>query len=121
MISTIVWEDENFKKLSYQARLLFIGLITYADDYGFLIADPSYVRSSIFKYDDIPLKKIAELLDLIKTTFPSVHFYNVNGNDYLHFAKWAEYQTLRGDRKHDSKLPACQTCGRHGVNQEADK
>jgi hypothetical protein len=119
MISTAIWQDENFKKLSYQTRLLFIGLLTHADDYGFLIADPSYIRSSIFMYDDVPLKKVSAMLSEIVTNFPSVHLYSVGGNDYLHFAKWSTYQTLRSDRLVDSKYPACQTCGCHGVNQKS--
>lgn len=117
MISSAIWEDENFGKLSVQARLLFIGLITNADDDGFLRANCPYLRSSVFIYDDISLPDMQKYLDEIIANCPSVHLYKASGNAYLHFVKWTTYQTLRADRKKDTMMPPCPTCGCQTDNQ----
>ena len=46
------WTDEKVGKLSMQARLLFIGTWTHADDNGVVRGNPAYLRAQIFPYDD---------------------------------------------------------------------
>lgn len=52
------WNDQKIARLSYQARLMFIGSWNLADDVGVLIWHPLYIQSELFKYDQIPLKTI---------------------------------------------------------------
>lgn len=47
-----IWEDEALSAVSVPARLLFIGLITQADDEGRLKGDPRLIRSQVFPYDE---------------------------------------------------------------------
>lgn len=112
MISSLIWEDENFGKLSFQARLLFLGLITNADDDGYIRANDSYLRSTVFIYDDIELETIKNCLQEIIKNLSSVHVYEFAGNRYLHFVKWTTFQTLRSDRKKDTMMPICPQCER---------
>lgn len=46
------WEDEVVGTLSRDARLLFIATWNLADDEGLLRWAPSYIKSSVFMYDD---------------------------------------------------------------------
>lgn len=46
------WEDEDIGALSRDARLLFIGTWNLADDEGLLRWAPSYLKASVFMYDD---------------------------------------------------------------------
>lgn len=117
MIDSVIWQDENFGKLSCSARLLFIGLVTNADDDGYIRANDSYLRSTIFMYDNISLNKVHELAKEISDKLPSIHLFEVGGNSFIHFKKWTEYQHIRDDRKVDTVLPRCPQCGR----QLADK
>ena len=41
MIAPEIWESSSFSKLSNFAKLIFIGLISNADDEGKGIADPA--------------------------------------------------------------------------------
>jgi hypothetical protein len=47
-----IWLSPQVMNLSAHARLLFIGLITQADDYGRGIADPRRLKATIFPGDD---------------------------------------------------------------------
>lgn len=62
------WEDELIGTLPTEARLLFLGLISHADDEGRFRAHPCVIRSQIFAYDEIKparvkawLQQLAEL------------------------------------------------------------
>jgi len=46
------WDDEKIARLSYPARLLFIGTWNFSDDYGVVKANPIWLRSKIFPYDE---------------------------------------------------------------------
>lgn len=46
------FEDEAIGVLSREARLLFVGSWTQADDEGLLRWTPTYIKSTLFMYDD---------------------------------------------------------------------
>jgi hypothetical protein len=52
-----MWADEKVGALTRDARLLFIGLITLADDAGRFRAMPSAILGHVFPYDLDALKK----------------------------------------------------------------
>lgn len=53
-----LWDDELLGSCSIPARLLFIGLISNADDDGRLRGAPSRLAGRIFQYDELSPKKI---------------------------------------------------------------
>ncbi len=106
MIDPTIWEDENFGKLSKDARLLFIGLFSNADDEGRIRANPSYIRSTIFMYDDLSIKKIEDLTKEVCSIMNSVSFYEVNENKFIQLVKWNDYQKQQKDRVQASILPS---------------
>lgn len=47
------WDDEKLSKAaSRDARLLFVGMWNYSDDYGVVKGNPSWLKNKIFPYDD---------------------------------------------------------------------
>ena len=64
MISTEIWKSEKVASFSFQNRLLWIGLITTADDQGRGRSHPGIVRSAVFPIEDIPLVEISDGLQL---------------------------------------------------------
>lgn len=46
------WSHPVLAKLPESARLMAIGLLTYADDEGFFLADPVLVRNALFPFDE---------------------------------------------------------------------
>ena len=46
------WDDEHIASLPMPCRLFYIGCWTFADDQGVFNANPSFLKSRIFPYDD---------------------------------------------------------------------
>lgn len=103
MIDPDFWNDGRVKRLSPTERLLFVGMISYADDEGRLLADPAFLRSKIFPYDDFALEDIISMRDHILKTNPNLQLYQNAGEDYLYFRKWPRYQ--KPSHPQPSKLP----------------
>ena len=53
MIDPSFWTDEKLGECSIQERMLFMGLISNADDEGYGRANPKLLKSLIFPYDDL--------------------------------------------------------------------
>lgn len=93
MIDSGMWSNENFAELPWGARLLQIGIINHADDQGRLKANPLYLRSLIFPYDNVTSEQILEWLGLIESN-DTIARYQVDSKEYMQLVKWWEYQSL---------------------------
>lgn len=98
-----LWADEAIGRLGPWERLLFVGLITMADDDGRLRALPSAIAGHVFPYDNVPPGRITKWLRMIEATSLIV-LYGSEGTDYVQIRTWAEHQRI--NRKVDSTLPA---------------
>lgn len=103
MISPEIWESSSFSKLTDFAKLIFIGLISNADDEGKGKANPGYIRSKLFPNDEERrVTDIKKALSDIALTM-SITFYEVNGDSLYHLTNWARWQKI--DRPTPSKFP----------------
>lgn len=62
------WDDIKIGRLPRDARLLYIGLWTFADDLGVVIADPLWLKAKIFPYDQIQLQQLEAWLKVLEET-----------------------------------------------------
>ncbi len=96
------FDDEKLSRVSRDARLTFIGMLVYSDDYGVVKGNPRWLRSMIFPYDDIPLQTfegwLAELEDL-----DFIRQFAVNGENYLYIRNFKKHQVI--DRPSKSRNP----------------
>lgn len=103
MIDPGIWTSEDFSNLSMLARLIWVGLISNADDEGRGKANTAYLKSQLFPYDDeLSLKKIDTALKEIEATM-SIKFYEVEGKKYYQLTKWQKFQTI--NRPTPSQIP----------------
>lgn len=103
MISPEIWESSSFSKLTDFAKLIFIGLISNADDEGKGKANPGYIRSKLFPNDEERrVTDIKKALSDIALTM-SITFYEVNGDSLYLLTNWARWQKI--DRPTPSKFP----------------
>jgi hypothetical protein len=104
LITSELFRNEKVAELDYAGRLFFIGLITNADDAGRLKGAAKYLKILIFPYDDISrddiinYRKKCHDLGIAK-------YYSVNGKEVVSLTGWEEHQSIRSDRRKDSKLP----------------
>ena len=99
MIKPEYWTSKTISKLSFLARLLFIGLWNFSDDYGVLLYNTRKILGDVFPNDlDVNEKKVAELLQEIisfKLLTPVTH----KETDYLIVSSWKEHQTVPNPNK----------------------
>lgn len=123
MISPEIWENEGFGELSMLAKVLFIGMISQADDDGKGVLSPQLLKSRILPYDELRIADVDKALNEIGHNLSaglssetdedkalnerghklSVVFYEVEGKRYYLFENWRKWQTI--NRPIPSKLP----------------
>ena len=102
MIDPGLWTSEHNQNLIFRQRLLFIGLISNADDEGRVKGNPNFIRAVVFPYDDIPTPSMEKDLQAIENE-GMIYRYNHDGVNYIQLRKWDEYQTI--NRPYPSKIP----------------
>ena len=106
MLDPHIWESEDFGILSMPERVLFIGMISLADDEGRGNASPTFLNANIFRYDTIEDQQVSSWLGNIQKTM-SITIYAINNKRYYQFDHWSEWQTIQKPKP--SKIPAPNT------------
>lgn len=98
-----MWADEKIGDLSHGARLLFVGLITMADDEGRLRALSSAILGHVFPYDEVTPAKLKRWVGELSGAGLIVT-YKVDEKPYIAFRHWRRHQKI--NRPTESVLPA---------------
>lgn len=112
MISPSMWESLSFSELSDFSKLVFVSLISHADDEGRGVAKAATVANMTFPNDEN--KRVADVKKALSEIGlkMSVQFYSVGGREYYVMTNWLDYQTINKPTK--SKLPPPPTVGEGG-------
>lgn len=98
------WESEDFTGLPKLARLTFLGLLNYADDYGRFKANPSLIKAAVWPLDDdVTGEEVLDHLDFMVGR-EMLRRYEVEGREYFEFVNWGKHQ--RVDKPSKSDIPA---------------
>jgi len=88
------FEDEGVGNWSLGARLLFIGMWTQADDVGNVVANPVFLKSRIFPYDeDVTAETIHGWLSECSVS-THVCLYEVGSERFAHIKNFGKHQTI---------------------------
>ncbi len=86
------------------ARTLYFMMYPHADIGGRVEADPQIVKGEYIIYFNWSLKKIYDcLVELHRVEL--IIFYEVNGNLYVQFTRFSDFQSLRKDKEAESGIP----------------
>jgi hypothetical protein len=88
-----IWRDPDFNELPPQARLLFIGLISNADDEGRIAGSDQMIKSIVFPVDQVSLKAFKGWLDTIHS-LGLARRYTVAGKPYVDIPNWGKHQKI---------------------------
>lgn len=103
MIDPTFWEDEKLGTMLVECRLLFMGLISQADDDGRLRGNPALIRSLIFPYDDgLTAATVDEWLSCLHNNGLILR-YSVDDERYIWIINFDKHQTI--NKPTPSKLP----------------
>lgn len=112
-----MWADEKIGALTRDARLLFVGLITMADDEGRFRAVPSGVLGHCFPYDQDAGRRLEKWMRELETQGLMVR-YEADGFTYGSLNGWRKHQKI--NRSQASSLPAPWSLNGHGEITERD-
>jgi hypothetical protein len=107
MIDPNFWGSEHNMTLNFRQRLLFVGLISNADDDGRLRGNINYLRSTIFTYDDVQSDTIASDLQQLQDEGMIIWYNRENDKGreakYIQLVNWSKYQRI--DKPRESSYP----------------
>lgn len=101
-IKPTIWQSEQLGRVSIAARLLFVGLISQADDDGRQRGAAALVKALVFPYDDISTAEVDALLDDLARVGLIVRYQHDDAS-YLAIPSFGEHQAI--NRKTASTLP----------------
>jgi hypothetical protein len=99
MINPDFWTDPKITKLTPIERLLFIGLISNANDYGKLRGNPGIVRSKVFPTDNITNQEVEDGLNNLENNH-LIQQYVINDEELILLTGWNKNQVVQ----HPSKI-----------------
>jgi hypothetical protein len=99
-----MWMSPQVMNLTSCARLLFIGLITQADDEGRGSADPRRLKAAIFGGDDCTSANVREwLVEIVTQRLATLYDGGEHGELY-ELPTWRDHQSI--DRPRRSRYPS---------------
>lgn len=108
------WGDAKPARVSRDARLLFLGLISHADDHGLLDARPLVLKGQVFSYDETTHAQVAEwLIELHQVGL--IRLYGSASEPFAHVVNFHKHQ-----RQRSIQDPMCPAPGRRNSAYFAD-
>ncbi len=104
MLHAKIWDSNQFNSLKPLLRLLYIGLVTIADDYGCFRAEGTFLRRKLLHSDRISPAQIDAMLQKINEVGLIEYRQTEFGSIGIH-PKWDTYQKLRKDIARSSDFP----------------
>ena len=95
------WTSGQVLECSLNARLMFLGMWNFADDYGRLPFSPKSIKAQVFPADEISLDNIRGMI-LELSTNGLVNIYEVDEKEYLQITGWTHQ---RIDKPQPAKYP----------------
>ena len=96
------WDSGDTARATLRARLLYIAMWNYADDYGIGDASPIRLIGFAFPNDEIPVSDYPRLLAEMSDCF-SVKFFTFEKRPYYYIPEWEKHQ--RTEKRAKQRIP----------------
>ena len=94
MIKTEFWDDEKLAAISRDARLTYIALWNFSDDYGVVKGHHAWLKNNIYPYDEkLGLETFKNWLFELETLKRIIPF-STNGEFYYYLPTFLNHQTI---------------------------
>ena len=105
MLKKRISKSKKFAALkTNNARLLYLLLLPHLDIEGRIDADPRLIKGQVVPLLRFSTSKIAEYLQDMDSV-GLIRLYDDNGDKYLEYGRFKDFQTLRPDREAESDVP----------------
>ena len=104
------WTSEDIAALSWEARLIFIGLWSYVDDNGVGRWNEKLILADLFPLEEDPRETLATLSRVLREISRRglISLYTVENKQYLHITAWQAHQRIDKPAKARYPLPTCE-------------
>jgi hypothetical protein len=93
IIPSDIWTWEAVIDCAAMTRLLFIGLWSFADDFGVQPLRPRTIRMQVFPDDTIENDSVRAMIDELAAR-KLVRVYEAEGQEYVEVVDWAQFQRV---------------------------
>lgn len=98
------WDDIKIGRISRDARLLYIGLWSFADDIGVVIGDSIWLKSKVFPYDQIQVQQFEKWMnELVINGFICLLSYNEER--FIYLPNFTRHQVVNKPNYEDLNIP----------------
>lgn len=105
MLHKTISISEQVNNLPLPAQLLFTWLIPHADDEGRLKGNAKHIKVMVVPSHDWTPTQIQSFLEEINRV-GLIYYWENDGQHYIEFPNWKNYQYIAKDRFHKSLLPS---------------
>jgi hypothetical protein len=98
MIKPEFWDDQKLADVTFCARLTYIALWNFSDDFGVVKGDPRWLKNQIFPYDDLPVSDFIGWLDELKG-LDRILSFKYNGEAFFYMPKFLSHQKINRPSK----------------------
>ena len=98
MIDPNFWTDEKLGECLIEERILFMGLISNADDEGYGRANFKLLKSIIFPYDDFKVTDLEKWINHL-CQLNIVILFEFDGQTYYNLPNFLKHQTINKPTK----------------------
>lgn len=95
------WDDEKMAAVSRDARLLFVGMLNFAEDNGVIKGHTSWIRSRIFPYDVMEPSQVEGWLKELEAIRAIIPFTD-SGEKYFFIRNFVKHQKIDKPNKNPS-------------------
>lgn len=110
-----IWMSPQVMNLSFGARLLFIGMITQADDDGRGTADPRRLKAAIFGGDELAVTQVRTMLDEVSSVHLAVLYEAPEHGVLYELCSWHDHQKIDRAKKSVYPSPKSPSARRIGI------
>lgn len=97
------WDDVKIARISRDARLLYIAMWTFSDDYGVVIGDSLWLKSKVFPYDHIQVQQFDKWLnELVSNGF--ICLLSHDGERFIYLPNFTRHQVINRPNTTDVNL-----------------
>lgn len=104
VIKPSFWSDDKVGRLTRDVRLLFIGMLNFADDLGVIYGEANVIKAKIFPHDDLEVRQVKEWLKSL-TDIGMVVPIQYDNKQFYAITNFGKHQTINRPNTRDTNIP----------------
>lgn len=87
------WDDSRLAKVSRDARLTFIAMWNFSDDLGVILAEPIWLKSKIYPFDQIQIHQFEKWLSELRES-GFISLFSFKNEEFYYLPNFSKHQLI---------------------------